>query len=463
MFGYEWKKWLQTFQLPSRQRRRPARRKPHRTRLQLEPLEDRVTPSATLATDQTDYAPGSTVTFTGSGFQPNEVINISVASTTTAIQAIQVRDDSNGKFTAAWNVGTRNVGATLTATATGESAGDKASATFTDGTGQLTLPTLTTAPSNAVTLGTTSPKLTDSAMLSQGNSPTGTITFTLYSPGNNVVDTETVTVNGNGTYSTPTGYTLPTTGGVTGTYQWDATYSGDANNFNVSDNNNPNERVTISAASPTLTTAAHPVFNPPVPLGTTAPTVSDTATLSGGYHETGSITFTLNGPGGFSYTQTVTVHGNGNYTASTTLPTTGTVAGSYVWTDHYNGDANNNPANEQAHPVPDEESIFTTASPAISTRPSSTSVTLGTTTTTLNDTATLSGGYYETGSITFTLYLGATLVDTETVSVSGNGTYTTPTGYTLPTTGAVIGTYQWDASYSGDANNNAATDNNNPN
>ena len=65
---------------------------------------------------------------------------------------------------------------------------------------------------------------------------------------------------------------------------------------------------------------------------------------------------------------------------------------------------------------------------------------------TLKDTAVLSGGYYETGTITFTLYLGSTMVDTETVTVSGNGTYTTPTGYTLPTTGTVTGTYQWDAS-----------------
>ena len=37
-------------------------------------------------------------------------------------------------------------------------------------------------------------------------------------------------------------------------------------------------------------------------------------------------------------------------------------------------------------------------------------------------------------------------MDTETVAVNGNGTYTTPTGYTLPTTGTVTGTYQWDAS-----------------
>ncbi len=44
------------------------------------------------------------------------------------------------------------------------------------------------------------------------------------------MDTETVTVTGNGTYTTPTGFTLPTSGTVTGTYQWDATYSGDTNN-----------------------------------------------------------------------------------------------------------------------------------------------------------------------------------------------------------------------------------------
>jgi len=46
-----------------------------------------------------------------------------------------------------------------------------------------------------------------------------------------------------------------------------------------------------------------------------------------------------------------------------------------------------------------------------------------------------------TGTITFTLYLGQTLVDTETASVSANGSYTTPTGYTLPSTGTVTGTY----------------------
>ena len=48
------------------------------------------------------------------------------------------------------------------------------------------------------------------------------------------------------------------------------------------------------------------------------------------------------------------------------------------------------------------------------------------------------------------------------MTVSGNGTYTTPTGFTLPTTSTATGTYQWDVAYSGDANNTAITDNKDP-
>ena len=43
------------------------------------------------------------------------------------------------------------------------------------------------------------------------------------------------------------------------------------------------------------------------------------------------------------------------------------------------------------------------------------------------------------------------MVDTETATVTGNGSYSTPSGY-LPT---AAGTYQWVASYGGDGNNNS--------
>jgi hypothetical protein len=122
-------------------------------------------------------------------------------------------------------------------------------------TASFTVPSLRTTPNpTTVTLGPNPVILTDTATLAVGNSPTGSITFTLVGPGGGTVDTETVTVNGNGTYRTPTGFPLPTTGTVTGTYQWNATYSGDTNNSPISINNDPTERVTVSAASPTLTT-----------------------------------------------------------------------------------------------------------------------------------------------------------------------------------------------------------------
>ena len=85
-------------------------------------------------------------------------------------------------------------------------------------------PSIVPAPA-AVVLGTGA-NLTATATLAGGYAPTGTITFTLYGPNNTIVDTETAMVSGNGTYSTPTGYTPSTSG----TYQWVVTYSGDGNN-----------------------------------------------------------------------------------------------------------------------------------------------------------------------------------------------------------------------------------------
>ncbi len=66
--------------------------------------------------------------------------------------------------------------------------------------------------------------------MSGGYFPTGIVTFTLTAPGGSVVDTEITSVDGNATYTTPNGFTLPTNGTVAGTYLWTASYSGDANN-----------------------------------------------------------------------------------------------------------------------------------------------------------------------------------------------------------------------------------------
>jgi uncharacterized repeat protein (TIGR01451 family) len=109
-------------------------------------------------------------------------------------------------------------------------------------------PTISTTPSpTAATLSDTSPPLlTDSATLANGYHPVGTITFRLTGPSGVVVDTETATVNGNGTYTTPTGFTLLSSAAA-GTYQWDAFYSGDVNDNAASDLNDVNEQVIVSS------------------------------------------------------------------------------------------------------------------------------------------------------------------------------------------------------------------------
>ena len=158
----------------------------------------------------------------------------------------------------------------------------------------------------------------------------------------------------------------------------------------------------------------------------------------------------------FTNTQTVSI--SGSTAAATSAGYTAAATGTDYWVATYNGDTNNGKVSSgtACEPV-----VISKACTTITTCPTPTVVPQGTATC-LTDTATLSGGYHETGTITFTLYQGCKLVDTETVTVNGNGTYTTPKGYSLSAC-AASGVYQWDASYSGDGNNNQASDNNDPN
>ncbi len=320
--------------------------------------------------------------------------------------------------------------------------------------GQVASPTITTnADPMSVTLDSGgSPTLKDSATLFGGVNPTGTITFTLYDPGNTAVDTETVAVNGNGTYSTPTGYTLPVYANP-GTCQWVASYSGDDNNYSVSSDEG-DEPVVVNAASPTIGTTANPTI---VTLDSSgSPTLNDSATLSGGFDPIGTITFTLYSPANTVIdTETATVNGNGTYGTPTgfTLPIDA-APGTYQWLASYGGDGNNNAVSSKKG---DEPVIVSAASPTISTTANPSSVTLGSSAPpVLNDSATLSGGFNPVGTITFFLYSPIdALIDTETATVNGNGTYSTPSGFTPPTNRTVTGTFQWVATYSGDGNNNS--------
>jgi len=206
------------------------------------------------------------------------------------------------------------------------------------------LPAVVTTASAAAALGGV---ISDSAVLSGGVSPTGTITFTLFGPNTTTcagapIFTSTVPVTaGNGTYGS--GNFTPT---VAGTHRWIANYSGDANN-NATTNacNGANESVVVNLAVPTVATTA----SADVPLGAA---ISDSAVLSAGFNPTGTITFVLFGPDNATcggppiFTSTVLVTGNGTYGSGNFTPT---MAGTYRWIANYSGDANNaavaNPCN----------------------------------------------------------------------------------------------------------------------
>src|SRR5262249_54996335 len=155
-------------------------------------------------------------------------------------------------------------------------------------------------------------------------------TFTLTDPSGMVVDTEAVTVAGNGTYPTPTGF-LPS---AAGTYQWVASYSGDDNNDAVASG------LGDEAAQAWPATPRTPARARPTVAEGGGVRLTDSATLAGGFNPTGTITFTLFAPGGGPVDmETVTVNGNGTYPTPTGFVPT--MAGIYHWMASYSGDDNN--------------------------------------------------------------------------------------------------------------------------
>jgi hypothetical protein len=314
-------------------------------------------------------------------------------------------------------------------------------------------PTLPTTPSpSSGPIGTV---LNDSATITGGSSPTGTVTFNLYGPGDTTCTgtalfTQTVAVSG-GVASTTGGYTTT----IAGTYNWTAHYSGDNGNL-PADSGCGSEAVTIAKSSPTLPTTPSPAS------GSIGAVLNDSATVSGGSNPTGSVTFNLYGPGDTTctgtilFTQTVTLSGG---TAATTGGYTTTQAGTFNWTAHYGGDSNNNSADSvcgsEAVVIGKNSPLATTAQSLIP-----------------NDTLTITGATSNaSGTVDFYLFapnVNCALADIanaaftqEDVALVGNdhaATSNTGTGagMYLATT---QGTYHWLAIYSGDGNNSSATSN----
>jgi hypothetical protein len=200
----------------------------------------------------------------------------------------------------------------------------------------LTNPQLTITGSPSTTVGL---QVFANANLMGATNPTGTLTFRLYAPGDtgctSPVFTSTVPVTGTSVNSER--YTTT----AAGTWRWTSAYSGDANYSPTGPTSctDPAGAVIVDPARAVLSVAA-----PPLVGGA----LHGTATLTGGFRPTGSLTFNLHlqlpddpfCAGSPVFTSTVPVSGPGSYDSAPFVPLLG---GTYRWRASYTGDADNRP------------------------------------------------------------------------------------------------------------------------
>jgi hypothetical protein len=174
----------------------------------------------------------------------------------------------------------------------------------------------------------------DHTNLSGGAAPSGTISFALYGPGDTScttpIYTSAVAVSGTGSDNSPTYVTQ-----AAGTYHWIAAYGGDgANSGSRTACDAPAQAVIVGKLSPLETTTAMQ----------NGGFLHATATISGGWGPTGTVTFSVTGPtdqwcaGATVFTTTVPIAGPGVYDSGNFAPS---VPGTYTFRARYNGDANN--------------------------------------------------------------------------------------------------------------------------
>ena len=203
-------------------------------------------------------------------------------------------------------------------------------------------PELTSSASEAVTLGGA---IHDTAHLSGGSDPTGTITFDLFGPNDDhcsgdPVFTSTVKVAGNNDYDSAS--FTPTKAGA---YHGVVRYSGDDRNHGAGPTA-CGDTAEIAIVRPPAIVPVTPTFSTTasVSTGLGAP-IHDVAHLSGGVSPFGTITFSLFGPddatcsGPPAFTTTAAVGGNGDCRSANFTPGT---PGTYRWVVTYSGDAMNN-------------------------------------------------------------------------------------------------------------------------
>src|SRR6266704_2490592 len=303
---------------------------------------------------------------------------------------------------------------------------------------QAATPTLSTLLSSTVIQADQS--ATDSATLAGSYKAGGTVTYSLF--GNSLCSDAGTLVSRVSVTNGIVANSRSVVFNSTGSYSFQAAYSGDGNNAATTSGCEP---MSVVPVGPTLATtlSANPII-----VGSL---VNDSASLHG---TTSTPTGTV------SYTD----FANGNCAAAGTVvsivtvtnglvPNSRSVAfnstGSFSFNAFYSGDANNNGATSPCEPL-----TVNKASPTIASSLSSGTTTVGGS---VNDSSTMAGGYNPGGTASYEFFSGSACGGTAT-SV---GTSVVVTNGVVPNSAAQIfsaaGSYSWNVVYSGDTNNNAVS------
>src|SRR3989454_418806 len=324
-------------------------------------------------------------------------------------------------------------------------------------------PTIATTASGPVTIGKAIHDPAQLAGLVSGVAPTGTITFTAYAPTANgsadvacgsavFTDIEAVDSTGKATSGsfTPSG-TAPQ---IAGTYEWKASYSGDANYKPVGSKcDDAGEQSLVNKKQPAITTTA----SGPVTIGDAIHDVAQLTMLVSGVAPTGTITFTAYAPtangsadvacGTALFTDTEPVDSTGKATSGSFTPsgTAPQIAGTYEWIASYSGDSNYKGTTSSCNDT-GEQSLVKKKD---TTTPTGQKVLI-------SDFAKPTGFGTPTGTVTFSLFDNAgctgTPIFTQTTSLVNGLAHADD-----PTPLNANGTYKWVVTYNGDANNSPST------
>lgn len=284
----------------------------------------------------------------------------------------------------------------------------------------------------------------DEAHLEGGSEETGSIEFLLYGPGDTNCsgepeDAQAEAVSGPGPYATEY---FP---GSVGEYNYVVRYTGDTNNAPASTTcDQPSQQLHMTRGRPSLVTTA----------SIASGSIEDSALLSGGIPNSGTIKFSLFGPedtacgGAPVFVSSLPVSYQGHFSSGPFAPS---LPGVYSFEAEYSGDANDEPATAACGGPGETVSVPGPSHPILTQRTVVSNAIVGEQ---ISDTVALSGGLAPTGTLIFRLFAptdpscshGALTVPN--VTVVGDGLYSSG-----PFTATALGDYRYTVTYSGDGAN----------